>query len=381
MTEVVDAFRDELRRIFRLRPVFSVLIGAVLIYAAFYPQPYLAEALRDVPIVVVDRDGTAASREMARRIDATSDARIVFATPDLPDAERRVMAREAHGIVLIPRDFERELLHGRPSPIVLYADASYFLLYQRVAGAVVAVARTMGAEVEGARLVGAGVDPSVAAAASDPMPLVAVPLFNPQGGYATYLLPAAFVLILQQTLLIGIGLLGTLPDAAPRHGVAATMAGRLLACFLIQAAIVPFYLVGLPWLYGVPRLGSLWGLLAMTVPFVLAVGGAGMLLAALIRNPLFLQLVMAAIGLIFFFLAGFAWPVEAMPQAVQWLAKLVPSTAAIDGFVRLSQMGAPLSSVSTQFLTLWVLALAYCAAAYGLLQRRERAAVAVGSPA
>ncbi|MCP5787175.1 hypothetical protein NL329_30115, partial [Klebsiella pneumoniae] len=88
---------------------------------------------------------------------------------------------------------------------------------------------TMGAEVEGARLVGAGVDPSVAAAASDPMPLVAVPLFNPQGGYATYLLPAAFVLILQQTLLIGIGLLGTLPDAAPRHGVAATMAGRLLA--------------------------------------------------------------------------------------------------------------------------------------------------------
>ena len=71
MTEVVDAFRDELRRIFRLRPVFSVLIGAVLIYAAFYPQPYLAEALRDVPIVVVDRDGTAASREMARRIDAT----------------------------------------------------------------------------------------------------------------------------------------------------------------------------------------------------------------------------------------------------------------------------------------------------------------------
>ena len=101
MTEVVDAFRDELRRIFRLRPVFSVLIGAVLIYAAFYPQPYLAEALRDVPIVVVDRDGTAASREMARRIDATSDARIAFATPDLPDAERRVMAREAHGIVLV----------------------------------------------------------------------------------------------------------------------------------------------------------------------------------------------------------------------------------------------------------------------------------------
>ncbi len=371
MTAVIAACRDELRRIFRLQPVFGVLIGAVLIYAAFYPQPYLAEALRNVPVVVVDLDGTVASRDLTRRIDATSGVSIAFTAPDLPNAERHVMAREAHGIVLIPRDFERELLHGRRSPIVLHADASYFLLYQQVVGAVVGVARTVGAEIEGARLVGAGVDPSLAMAASDPMPLVAVPLFNPQGGYATYLLPAAFVLILQQTLLIGVALLGTLHDpGAARRDVAATMAGRLLACLLIEAVIVPFYLVVLPWFYGIPRLGSIWEIAVLTVPFVLAVGGAGMVLAALIRNPLALQLIMAAIGMIFFFLAGFAWPFEAMPRAVQWLAMLVPSTSAIDAFLRVSQMGAPLSAVSTQVLTLWLLALTYCAAAYGLLRQR-----------
>ncbi|UIY27718.1 hypothetical protein LZK76_33865 (plasmid) [Rhizobium leguminosarum] len=65
--------------------------------------------------------------------------------------------------------------------MALYADASYFLIYSRISGGVSAVAKTFGAEVETARLVAMHVDPAVAAAASDPMPLTTVPLFNPQG--------------------------------------------------------------------------------------------------------------------------------------------------------------------------------------------------------
>ena len=55
--------------------------------------------------------------------------------PDVTSAEREVYARRIDGILVIPQYFERDLLHGRPSPVALYADASYFLIYQRVAGA------------------------------------------------------------------------------------------------------------------------------------------------------------------------------------------------------------------------------------------------------
>lgn len=182
-----------------------MLILGVAFYALFYPQPYLNEALRDVPIAVVDRDGTQSSQDFARRVDATPDVAVTEQLPDLATAEREVYARRVSGILVIPQYFERELLHGRSSPVALYADASYFLIYQRVAGAVTAVARTVDAGVETARLIAIGVDPAIAVAASDPMPLTAVPLFNPAAGYATYGLPAAFVLILQQTLLMGVG--------------------------------------------------------------------------------------------------------------------------------------------------------------------------------
>ncbi|HZC97469.1 MAG TPA: ABC transporter permease [Bradyrhizobium sp.] len=383
MNATLGIFRNELYRIFTLRPVFSVLIVATCLYAAFYPQPYVNEALRNLPIAVVDRDGTLGSQELARRIDATPDVAIAIRLPDLATAQREVFARHISGILVIPQYFERDLLHGRPAPIALYADASYFLAYQRISGGVSAVARTFGVEVETARLIAAEVDPALATAAADPMPLTAVALFNPQAGYATYVLPAAFVLLLQQILVMGVAMLGTLPGGqfatrdgdAARAGPLATVLGKLLAYLALEALILPFYLIVLPYLYGLPRLGSPTEILIVAVPFVLAVSGLGLVVAAIFRNPLSVQLALAAMGLPLFFLAGFAWPTEAIPRTISIAALLVPSSSAIDGFVKISQLGAPLFDARGEFFVLSALAVFYNAVALAF-EIRDRASAA-----
>jgi ABC-2 type transport system permease protein len=365
MSGVLQVFRNEFGRIFSVKPAFSVLILGAVFYAFFYPQPYLNEALRNVPIAVVDRDGTQTSRDFARLVDATPDVAVTELLPDFASAEREVFARRVDGILVIPQYFERDLLHGRPSPVALYADASYFLIYQRVAGAVTAVARSVGAEIETARLIEIGVDPAIAVAASDPMPLTAVPIFNPEGGYATYVLPAAFVLILQQMLLMGVALLGTLPGSDPGEGdtrrplPAAIIAGKLLAYLALEAVILPIYLIVLPYLYGLPRLGGVWPILLFALPFVLAVAGLGFVVAGLFRRPIRVALILAAFGLPLFMVAGFSWPSEAIPPAIRLVSYLVPSTSAINGFVKLSQLGAPLAAVRPELLTLCALALFY----------------------
>jgi ABC-2 type transport system permease protein len=391
MTGLVAVFRNELQRIVSLRPVFSVIILAAVLYAFFYPQPYRHEALRKVPIAVVDLDGTQSSRDLARLVDATPDVSVLLVLPDVVTAEREVYARNIFGILIIPQYFERDLLHGRPSPVALHADASYFLLYQRMAAAVSGVARTLGAQVETARLIGLGVDPAIAAAATDPLQLTAVPLFNPQGGYLTYVLPAALVLLLQQMLLIGVGLLGTMPGSVARHIAGSdpadrayqaitTVLGKLLAYLTIEALVLPFYLIGLPYLYGYPRLGSVAVILTMGLPFALAVGAFGLVVAAIFRKPLIVQLAFAAVGLPFFFLAGFAWPAEAMPEIVRLLAMLVPSTLAIEGLVDVGQLGAALSDVRGPFAGLWLLAALYGTTAVILEFRRLKRAVAATRP-
>jgi ABC-2 type transport system permease protein len=156
--------------------------------------------------------------------------------------------------------------------------------------------------------------------------------------------------------------------------------GKLLAYLAIEALIVPFYIVSLPYLYGLPRLGSVAAILAFALPVVVAVGGLGMVVAAILREPLMVQLALAALGLPFFFLAGFAWPAEAIPQAVRIVSYLVPSTSAIDGLVRVAQLGAPLSDVRNQFLTLWALAVFYGAWSPVLIEARKQRATASPVP-
>ncbi|MBP2551310.1 ABC-2 type transport system permease protein [Neorhizobium galegae] len=378
MSPVLFICQMELRRILTLRPVFSVMIIAVVIYSAFYPQPYRSESLRDVPIALVDLDDSDMSRTFARRLDASADVAIVTALPDVVSAQREVFARHLHGILVIPKFFERDLLHGRPSPLALYADASYFLLYSRISGAMTALAKTMGAEIEAKRLVAAHVDPDLAVAATDPMPLTAIPLFNPQSGYATYILPAAFLLVLQQTLLIGVGLLGTYPNAWEqaardrRIGAVDRIIGCLLAYLVVEAFAFAFYLIVLPYLYGIPRLGAIGPMAAVAVPFILGVCGLGMLIARLLRNPVLVQLVTAALGLPFIFMAGFTWPAEAMPEILKKAALVIPSTSAINALVNLGQLGASLQDVGTYVLTLVSLAVFYCGLAVILEARSGR---------
>src|SRR5260370_38991570 len=111
----------------------------------------------------------------------------------------------------------------------------------------------------------------------------------------------------------------------------------------------------------------------MAVPFLFAVGGLGLVVAAIFRSPLRVQLVLATIGLPFFFLAGFAWPTEVIPPLVHAASLLVPSTSAINGFTRLAQLGAPLADVRGEFLMLWGLTLFYGGIAWILEVRRRRA--------
>jgi ABC-2 type transport system permease protein len=212
------------------------------------------------------------------------------------------------------------------------------------------------------------------------MQLTAVPLFNPQGGYATYVLPGAFVLLLQQILLMGVGLLGTLPGPVPAEdatdgpppGPFATVAGKMLAYLLLETVILPLYLIALPYFYGLPRLGGVVPILIFAVPFVLSVSGLGLVVAAIFKSPLTVQLVLAAIGMPFFFLAGFAWPTEVIPPIIHATSLLVPSTSAINGFTRLAQLGAPLANVRGEFLVLWGLAIFYGGIAWIVEVRRRR---------
>ena len=364
MTALSTAFRAELAAVLGDKQVRMIVLLALVLYAVIYPLPYRAELLRDVPVVLVDQDGSTASADLARRVDASEAVALTHHAPDMAEATRLVHQRRAYGVMLIPDGFERALLRGDQSPVALYADASYFLMYQRVMQGAAVPLRQMGAEIEAGRLIAQGTPRAVAMAQVSPATQVEVPLFTPAAGYATYVLPAAFVLILQQTMMMGLALAATRRGPLPGHPVWRLL-GRAGAWLAIWAGLLPMYLIVLPVLYGLPILGGPGALMMLGLPFLLAAGFLAQLVAALFRRGEVSasgaqrhgsQVVLLALGLPFFFLSGFAWPVEAIPAHLNAVAQLIPSTPAIDGLVRVTQMGATLPQIAPVLWHLWALA-------------------------
>lgn len=361
MSTLLSVVRGELDIVVTNGRIFTIFFVAIAILGLYYPQPYTAEVLREVAVAVVDRDDTTSSRQLTRDVDASQNARVVMKLPDVASAERSVFERRISGYLFIPQNFERDVLSGRQAAVALYGDASYFLIFSKLQSAVRAAIERLGTNVVVGRLVAGGMNPEEAFAAASPMRINMIPLFNPEGGYASYVIPAVFVLIVQQLLLMGVGLLNTLPSERPRVDAPPIVvtAGKLLA-YLIPGLFL--YLVAtiiIPYVYDISRIGDVWSSLAVAIPFSLAASALGLLFAVLLRDALVVQLVCSLLGMPLFFMAGVAWPSEAMPELLQSLALLVPSTSGIDAAARVNQMGAGLSDVTGQVWILWILAAAY----------------------
>jgi ABC-2 type transport system permease protein len=184
------------------------------------------------------------------------------------------------------------------------------------------------------------------------------PIFNPVGGYASYIVPAAFLLIMQQTLLVGAALLTSIA-LAQGGGNFAGVLGRGIAHLTISLPVLALYLIVLPHIYGFSTLGDPFQLLALGSVFLLATSFLAQAAGAWFRRPETPSLIFLATSLPLFFITGFAWPREAIPEAVLVAGRVFPVDFAINGIVRVNQLGASLAEVAQNWRGLWFLTIVY----------------------
>ena len=135
-----------------------------------------------------------------------------------------------------------------------------------------------------------------------PADILLQPVFNPVGGYASYIVPAAFVLILQQTLLIGAAMLTGVALAQARGGAFASVLGRGIAHLTIYLPALALYFIVLPRVYGFSTLGNPLQLLALASLFILATSFMGQAAGAWFKRPETPTLIFLATSLPQFFL-------------------------------------------------------------------------------
>jgi ABC-2 type transport system permease protein len=355
---VGGAFAAEWGRVLSTRAAFTLLVVGPVLYGIYYPQPYLTQILRKVPIAVVDNDLSELSRRIVETLDASGALRVAARAETLADARMALDRGELFAVVGIPPATQHDVLKGNTVHVPIYADATYLFIYRSMASGISAAIATLSANLAGGGRTGNSLVQAKLAATS-PADVLLQPIFNPVGGYASYVVPAAFVLILQQTLLLGAAMLTSAALAQASGGALATVLGRGVAHLTIYLPAMALYFIVLPRVYGFSTLGNLLQLFALASVFILATSFMAQAVGAWFKRPETPILIFLATSLPQFFMTGFAWPREAIPAPVLAVGHIFPSNLAIDGLVRIDQLGASLWEVVHDWRGLWLLATVY----------------------
>ena len=312
------------------------------------------ETLRDVPTAVVDNSRTSLSRDYLRRVDATSEVQIVSYCADMEEAKLALRDRKAYGIIYIPASFSEDIAEGRQTQVSLYCDMSGLLYYKSLLLSNTEVSLDMNAEIKIARA--GNTTERQDELTVYPIEYKDVALYNPTNGFAAFLIPAVLMLIIQQTLLLGIGLsAGTAREHNRfRNGTLRIVFGKGLSYLMVYALVSVYILVVVPRLFSLNQIALPGELTLFCLPYLLACIFFSMTASIAIRNRETCMLLFVFTSVPLLFLSGISWPGSAIPPFWKYFSYLFPSTFGINGYVRINSMGATLNEVAFEYQALWI---------------------------
>lgn len=351
----------ELKEIFHDQGVILFFLFLPLVYPVIYSLIYGPELVRDVDVVVVDNDRTPLSRELVRDFNASEGADVIGYAAEMGEARHAMNSHECYAILEIPEGFARNIGRGESSQAILYCEMSLLLRYRALLFSATDLGLDMSARIQARDIKELGA--SSLMPKSDPMPIEGVSVGNLQGGFDSFIMPGVLMLILQQCIVLAVGMMGGRRFEEARRGinpvnavggtVFVTMLGRMVAYISILALPLLWLVHFVPLVFRFPMAGDMLDIFTFLVPMVLACVSLGFVVQAFTREREAIMIIWVATSFLFLFLSGLTWPRYAMPEFWKFLSDLLPATWGVNGFILMNANGATLADVAPFYENLW----------------------------
>lgn len=377
----------EFTTVFRDKGILIFILFVPLAYPLLYSFVYTNEVVREVPVAVVDDSHSSLSRDFIRKIDATPDVSL-YARPGSMSEARELMKRQkVYGIIHIPASLTKDIAEHRQTNIGLYCDMSSMLYYKNLLLAATNVSLELNKLIKVSEYLSSTTDEQAAVTAT-PIEYTQVALYNPASGFASFLIPPVLMLIIQQTILLGIGMSagdtrerteGSLvPQAWRKRGVLPIMAGKTLLYFLLYLLIGVYMFTFVTHAFGLPQLGEYSTFIAFLTPYLLACISMAIVFSCLVyrREDCIMLFVFLSVPMLF--LSGLSWPGSTMPHFWKCVSWIFPSTFGMNGYVAIRGMNASLADIRYDYIALWVQAGVYFLVSAVLYLRSMRGGQASG---
>ena len=390
LLNMARVMRREFRMVLSSPGTMLFFFALPLAYPIVYAAIYNPEVTRDMPVAVVDRCRTAASREFVRHADATQAMKICGYAADMAEARRWWEEKKCFAVIEIPADYSAKVARGEQGVIQFYSDASLLLRYRTFLESLTELQMAIDADLREVAINTLGVS-GVASAGGSSIQTEAYFLGDPQQGFASFIMPGIVVLILQQSMLLGITFLGGasnerrrlnrgLDPLAVEASPMATILGKACCYVILYIPLSIYILHYIPLWFHFPHLGNLLQYLLFILPMLLATAMLGLTCICMVSEKESALVVFVFTSVVFLFLSGLTWPRYAMQPFWQWIGDMIPATWGMEGFIRINNNGATLEQEIVPYRWLWCLTALYTLTAWLVARLRASTSRAALQP-
>lgn len=372
---VLEVWRNELKRIIKDQGMLLFLIILPLGYPIIYSWIYNNERISEVPVTVVDLSHSSMSRDFIRKVDAAPDVKVIAHATSLEDARESIAEGKSEGVIFIPSDFSEAINRMQSTRVNVYCDMNGMLYYKAIIGVANDVALEMGKEIQ-IKLLQNSTNRQDEVSTL-PIAYDYVPMFNPTAGYASFIIPAVLMLIIQQALLLGIGMAsGTDREKQRIPGIEKNTVqlalGRALAFAFLFLFVDIWLMVCIPSIFSFTQLAQPSALLGIAIPYTLACIFFAMTASSIVRDRESVMLIVVFTSIPFLFISGVSWPGSNIPEFWKIISYVLPSTFGINAFQKVNSMGSLLEDVTFEYQALWCQVVFYFATTCITMSIRKR---------
>lgn len=332
----------EIVRMTSRRLYFGTCIVLPLFCIFFMATIFGNGQMENIPIGVVDLDQTATSRNITRQVEAVPTFKVTKHYTNDVDARTDTQRKEIYGYLIIPPDFEENVLGGRDAVLSYYYHYALLSVGGEVRGAFETVLRTLSMSPVVTQATALGIDEEEIETFLVPINSQTHPLFNPDLDYSVYLSnPFFFILFQVIILLVTVYAVGSEIKFRTGDSWLATAQGNMVTAIMgkLLPYTVIFILMGIFGNYvmfgimNIPFSCGFWPLNLTTALFVIATQALGVFLFSLFPAISIIISIVSMVGSLGATLSGVTFPAPFMFPLVYYVSFLFP----VRHFVEINQ--------------------------------------------
>ena len=377
LEKILNVVRREIR-IWVRRPVY--LFGSVFVMAfctVFYLSLLKEGVPSDVPVAVVDLDGTGTSREFCRQLDATQLGKAIM-YDDFAEARRDLQGGRVTSVCVIPEGFNRDIQSQRQPELSFYINGLYFLGGSLAWKDLLTMVNLTGGAVQREVLRMKGVPESSIMGLLQPVDIDVHQIGNATMNYGAYLANMMIPGMLQMVVIILlIYSLGTeLKYGTGRHlmqsvdgDIFAAVSGKL-ALYTVLFTLIGWAIEAVlyKWMH-FPLAGRLGQMMLACFLLVIASESVAVFIIGCVPVCRFALSIGALYSVLGLSLTGFTLPVEAMPAGLRGLTVMYPLRHYYEIYVQVGVFGSQFG----QWYVYVVLLILFCFLPFIVMKRLKHA--------